>query len=168
MLSVSMGVAMKTEPIGICDQCRGEIPQGNWYTTKRKPRLYCCRECLNTANSRNGNEKRTAKRIQAVREGRWKNPHLIKPPTAEEQSRRARKGRLREVKEGRWRNPALTAEARQKLSRPRKHSGALHRAIEKLGQGMSVSQLTEEEAEAHRQYRRELAAQKRAAKNKAP
>jgi DNA-binding transcriptional regulator YiaG len=66
--------------------------------------------------------------------------------------------RQREVKENRWRNPALDEKARRKLSRPRKHidDPVLHSAIEKLGAGVSVPDLTPEEQEAHRAYRRRL------------
>ncbi len=77
------------------------------------------------------------------------------------QSDASRKGRLREVAEGRWYNPALSDEARQKLSQPRKLSGVLHQAMEKLNQKVSVTNLTPEEREEYRRYRRELARQKR-------
>jgi hypothetical protein len=64
------------------------------------------------------------------------------------------------------RGGSATSEAKRRASRengkkggrPRKHSGARHAAIEKLGRGLSVSQLTPEEQEAHRAYRRELEA----------
>jgi hypothetical protein len=60
------------------------------------------------------------------------------------------------VEAGSWRNPALADQAREKLSRPRRHSGVLHSAIEKLKQGAKVADLTPEEQEAHRAYRRGL------------
>jgi hypothetical protein len=65
---------------------------------------------------------------------------------------------LREIAEGRWRNPALSLEAREKLSRPRKHGDnpVLHRAIERLRQGAKVADLTPEEREAHRIHRATL------------
>ena len=66
--------------------------------------------------------------------------------------------RKAEVEAGTWRNPALTDEAREKLSRPRKHADnpTLHSAIEKLRQGTPVADLTPAEQEAHRTYRRQL------------
>ena len=152
----------KEQPIGICDLCLGPIPSESW-VTRRGPRRYCSRECRNTANSRAGAELRSRKARQRVARGVWQNPHHLRPPTSEEQAARARTGRLREVAAGRWRNPALAEEARRKLSRPRKHAGALHRAIERLRAGASVSQLTLEEQEAYRSYRRQLYAQKKAA-----
>ena len=50
------------------------------------------------------------------------------------------------VAEGRWRNPSLSDEAREKLSRPRKYSGLLHQAMEKLTQGASMADLSAEVA----------------------
>jgi len=96
-------------------------------------------------------------------EGRWKKPASIRRPTGEEQAEHARRGRLREVAEGRWRNPALEDVARMKLSRPRVHGDdpTLHRALEKLRGGEGMEGLTDEEREAHRRYRRELAIRKR-------
>lgn len=103
----------KTAPIGTCDHCGGPIPPGEWYT-RRGPRRYCCIDCKNTANSRNGNPARVAKLHEAVADGRWVNPRANM--TTEEisalQSESSRKGRLREVAEGRWRNPGLSDEAR--------------------------------------------------------
>ena len=46
-------MAEKTAPLGICDLCGGEISPGP-YTSKDTPRLFCSRECRNTANSRAG------------------------------------------------------------------------------------------------------------------
>lgn len=149
-------MAEKKKPIGICDHCGKEMPEALHYTTKGMPRLYCSRECRNTANSRAGAHIRSKKGKERVRRGEWKNPHHLNPPSPEEQARRARLGRKREVKEGRWRNPAKSPEARRKLSRPRKHSGELHSAIEKLGQGSKMEELTEEEQQAYRAYRRQL------------
>ena len=103
----------KTAPIGICDHCGGPIALDEWYT-RRGPRRYCCRDCRNTANSRNGNPVRVAKVMQRVADGQWTNPRANM--TTEEisaiQSLASRKGRLREVAEGRWRNPGLSDEAR--------------------------------------------------------
>jgi hypothetical protein len=144
---------MKVEPVGVCDLCKGPIPPGDWYT-RRGPRRFCSVDCRNTANSRAGATLRGQKAKKRVAEGRWLNPAKLNPPTGEEQARSASLGRRREVAEGRWRNPALSEGARVKLSRPRKHEGDLHRAIEKLKQGRSVADLTPEEAEAHRAYRR--------------
>lgn len=149
-------MATKLKPLGICDHCGGEIPKSQWYTTKRKPRLYCSRDCLNTANSRAGTPIRLEKVQARIASGEWQNPAALNPATPAEQSRRAGLGRKREVEAGTWRNPALTDEARIKLSRPRKHSGALHSAIEKLGRGVPSAELTDDEREAHREYRRRL------------
>lgn len=151
----------KVRPLGVCDNCGGAIPRERWYTSKRKPRRYCCVDCRNAGNSHAGEATRYAKMLAHIAAGEWKNPVELRPPTSEEQAHRARLGRLREVESGTWRNPAKSDEARQKLSRPRKHSGALADAIEKLRQGVSVADLTPEEQEAHRAYRRALAAKKR-------
>ncbi len=142
--------------IGTCDHCEGEIPSDQWYTTKGKPRLHCCRKCRNTAISRAGAKVRSEKAKKRVALGQWQNPAKLNPPTSEQQAERARKGRLREVEAGTWRNPALSDEARKKLSRPRKHSGTLHLAIEKLSRGLRMDQLTPDEQDVYRQYRREL------------
>jgi hypothetical protein len=101
-----------------------------------------------------------------VATGEWQNPHQLNPPTSQEQAERARKGRKREVREGTWRNPALTAEAREKLSRPRQHQDnpILHSAIERLKQGEQVTSLTEDEQEAYREYRRKLYEENKEAK----
>ncbi len=149
----------KQQPLGICDHCLGPIRPGQWYTSKGKPRQYCCRDCQNTANSRAGAQGRGVKAHQRYLAGLWKNP-LAGPLTPAEQADRSRRGRLREVAEGRWRNPALSQEARQKLSRPRKHSGLLADAIDKLNAG-SMADLTEEERQAYREYRRRLAKEKK-------
>lgn len=154
-LDNSLQMSQKVEPLGICDFCKGPIPRQLWYTSKGKPRLYCSRDCRNTANSRAGASIRSVKQKERVRQGKWLNPMHIRPPTPAEQAERARKGRLREIAEGRWRNPALDPAARAKLSQPRKHSGPLHRALEKLRFG-STADLTEEELQAHREYRRKL------------
>lgn len=155
-------MADKTQPIGVCDHCLEPIPEDLWYT-RRGPRLYCSIDCRNTANSRTSKDIRAAKGKQRVKEGRWKNPAMLNPPSAKEQGERARKGRLREVAEGRWRNPALSDEARAKLSRPRKHSGPLHSAIEQLRQGKRLPELTPEERAAYSKYRSNLYAQRKAA-----
>jgi acyl-CoA reductase-like NAD-dependent aldehyde dehydrogenase len=63
------------------------------------------------------------------------------------------------VAAGRWRNPALTDAARAKLSRPRRHTGALHNALEKLKRGLRVADLTAEQQDAHRAYRRQQRAE---------
>ncbi len=148
---------MKVNPIGVCDLCGGPIAPGEWYT-RRGPRRYCSRECRNTANSRAGNPVRTAKLRQRVAAGRWHNPREGMTPEqiSAVQSVASRTSRNREVREGRWRNPALADEAREKLSRPRKHTGALHAAFEKLRRGLGVGDLLPEEQEAHREYRRKL------------
>lgn len=153
----------KSQPLGICDHCLGEIPSDvGWYTSKGKPRLHCCRDCRNAANSQAGAAIRSKKAKRRVARGEWQNPHHLNPPTPEEQARRARVGRKREVTSGTWRNPAKSLDARRKLSRPRKHGDnlVLHRALEKLKFG-TVADLTEEETEAHRAYRRNLEAARR-------
>jgi hypothetical protein len=160
-------VVNKVEPLGICDHCLGTIPADmGWYTSKGKPRLYCGRDCRNAANSQAGAVARSRKAKERVQRGEWQNPHHLNPPTPEEQGRRASLGRKREVEAGTWRNPADSPEAREKLSRPRKHDDnpVLHRALEKLKSG-TVADLTDEEAEAHRVYRRTLVAARRAELN---
>lgn len=57
---------------------------------------------------------------------------------------------------GIWRNPALDPDARQKLSRPRRHSGDLAQAIEKLDSGLKMADLNEVEREAYLEYRQAL------------
>lgn len=151
----------KQQPIGICDLCLATILQSEWYTSKGKPRLYCSIDCKNASNSRAGAPIRSQKAKERVNRGEWQNPAHLNPPSGQEQARRARLGRKREVAAGTWRNPALSDEARRKLSRSRKHSGVLHQAIERLKQGVKVKDLTPEEQEAHRQYRRELAGLRR-------
>lgn len=152
---------MKVEPVGVCDLCKGPIDRRFWYTSKGRPRCFCSRDCRNTANSRAGIPVRREKTLKRVAAGTWKNPAKLRPPTPEEQSERARKGRLREVTVGTWRNPALTDQARVKLSRPRRHDGVIHSALEKLKQGGRIADLTTEEQEAHRAYRRDLRAQRK-------
>ena len=155
-------MAKKQKPLGICDLCGGEIPPHlGEYTSKGQPRLYCSRDCRNTANSRAGSPERARKARQRVARGEWQNPAKLNPPTGEEQAHRARLGRRREVEAGTWRNPALDNAARKKLSRPRKHSGPLHQAIEKLSRGQKMADLTPEEQQAHRRYRAKLRAARR-------
>lgn len=146
----------KTQKLGICDNCLGEIPKSRWYTSKGKPRRYCCVECRNAGNSHAGEATRYTKMMDQIRRGEWQNPAKLRPPTPEEQAEKARQARLAEVAAGTWRNPALSEAARTKLSRPRKHSGALADAIDKMNRGMSVADLTLEEQKAHREYRRAL------------
>ncbi len=148
-------MATKIQPIGVCDHCLGPIPPGKWYT-RRGPRLYCSVDCRNTANSRNGSQARSIKAKARVRLGEWLNPAILNPPSPEEQARRARIGRLREVAAGKWRNPGLTPEARKVNSLPRKHSGPLAEAIERLGRGERMENLTPGQAEAYRAYRKKL------------
>jgi len=147
---------VKRQPLGICDLCGGPIPLADWYTSKGRPRLYCSVECKCTANSRAGAPIRSKKILARIARGEWQNPAELRPPTSDEQAYRARKGRRREVADGRWRNPALSADAREKLSRPRKHNGLLHTVIEKLKQGLSVANLSPDEQDAHRAYRKQL------------
>ncbi len=160
------GMDEKTAPLGICDLCGEEIHLA-LYTSKRKPRRYCSRECRNTANSRAGSPARSRKAKERVQAGQWQNPSpLVREDATPEELEAWRKkvargvsiARQREVREGRWRNPALDEEARRKLSRPRRHGDnlVLHSAIEKLGAGMSVFDLALEEQEEHRVYQRRL------------
>lgn len=147
----------KRAPIGICDLCGDLIPRDEWYTSKGRERLYCSTTCKATANSRAGAPIRSRKAKERVARGEWINPRARM--TGEEisrvQSRASRAARLREVREGHWRNPAVDDRARRKLSRPRKHRGALHRAIEKLRLG-SMDSLTDAERRAWTKYRRGL------------
>lgn len=156
----------KLQPIGICDQCLGDIPPdlGNW-TSKGLPRLHCSLVCRQTANSRAGNEERTAKLHERVLLGEWVNPATINPPDPANVGAGVRRVRLAEVSEGRWQNPGLTPEARAINSQPHKHDGPLASAIEKLGQGLKVPELTPEEQEAHRAWRREMRAARREESN---
>jgi hypothetical protein len=97
--------------------------------------------------------------LQLVAAGEWQNPVHIRPLTSEQQAERSRNAQLRKIAEGTWINPGLSPEAREINSRPHKHSGALASAIEKLSQeGVGMAQLTPEEQEAHRAYRRQLRA----------
>lgn len=109
----------KTAPIGTCDYCLGPIHPDEHYTSKGQPKRYCCRDCRNTANSRNGNEIRTGKVRERVEAGQWVNPRERMTPEqiSATQSVASRTGRLREVAEGRWRNPGLTPEARRENSK---------------------------------------------------
>lgn len=151
----------KIKSVGVCDLCGGAIPRGEWYTSKGAPRLHCSIECRQTANSRAGNPKRIAKLRQAIARGEWQNPRALMTPEeiSKAQSHASKTARTREVKEGRWRNPALGAKARKKLSRPRKHHGRLHRALEMLREGVKARDLPEDLRRSHNRYRRRLAKQ---------
>lgn len=152
----------KQQPVGTCDLCLGPIPEDMWHT-RFGPRLYCSIECRNTGNSRIGNPIRVEKLKQSIADGRWPNPAKINPPDPRNIGEGVSKHRREEVAKGRWRNPALTDEARAKLSKPRRHEGILHRAIERLKQGEKLADLTPEERAAYREYRRNLYAQRKAA-----
>jgi len=145
----------KQQPIGICDLCLGPIPHGDWYTSKGTPRLHCSDECKATANSRAGAPIRSRKDKARVARGEWINPASLHAPDPQNVSAGISRARKSEVKAGTWRNPALADRARQKLSRPRKHTGALHRAIEKLRRG-SMADLTDAERKAYRAWRHTL------------
>jgi hypothetical protein len=153
---------VKVKPVGICDFCGGPIKPDEWYH-RRGPRQYCSIECRNAGNSHAGEPVRYAKLMNRVVAGRWINPRslMTQEQISAVQSRASRTARLHEVAEGRWKNPALADEAREKLSRPRKHSGPSADAIDKLERGISLRDLTQEEREAHRAYRRELRRQSR-------
>jgi len=150
----------KIKPLGICDLCGAKMPENYWYTTHGAPRRYCSIECRNTGNSHEGEPIRYQKLIERIQRGEWRNPSELHPATPEEQGRRARLGRLREVERGTWRNPALSPEAKEKLSRPRKHTGALADALEKLGRGVKMAELTPEERIAFHEYRQCLKKEK--------
>ena len=158
-------MADKQLPLGICDNCGAPFPPGVSLYTRRGPRLYCSPECRNAGNSRAGAPIRAEKQRQRVASGEWHSPHDYMTPEqiSLAQSKAARRGRLREVAEGRWRNPALTPEAREKLSRPRKHGDnpTLHRAIEKLRQGVRLVELPQDERDAYHQYQAQLRAARR-------
>jgi len=158
----------KVAAVGVCDFCGEKFPaEVSPYTTKGKPRLYCSLECRQTANSRDGAPIRSRKTRERIERGEWENPSPFVRADATDQEREearrkigatmARK-RLAEVQAGAWRNPAYAAAAREKLSRPRIHGDnpALHSALERLRRGCSIADLTPEEAEAHREYRRTL------------
>ena len=106
----------KNAPIGICDHCLGPIHPDEHCTSKGHPRRYCCRDCRNTANSRNSTAIRAEKARERVEAGQWVNPRELMTPEqiSAIQSAASRTGRLREIAEGRWRNPALTDEAKRK------------------------------------------------------
>ena len=146
----------KTAPLGICDHCGAELAEP--YTSKGKPRLYCSVQCRNTGNSRAGAEARGQKARERVARGTWQNPRDINPPNPDRIAAGVRRARRAEVEAGTWQNPGLTPEAREKNSQPRKHGDnpALVSALRKLKAGVSVAELSPEEAEAHRDYRREL------------
>jgi DNA-binding XRE family transcriptional regulator len=159
----------KKAPLGICDLCEEPFPPGvSVYTTKGKPRLFCSLACRATANSRAGAPIRSKKAKERVRRGEWQNPAEFQ--SDEERREYARRGgrvRARQHREalaaGTWQNPADAPGAREKLSRPRRHvdNPVLHSALEKLRQRFHIADLTLEEAEAHRAYRRELRAGRR-------
>lgn len=130
-------MAEKCAPPGICDLCGQQMPT---HTVKGNIRRFCSVECRNTANSRAGNAERTRKLRERVASGEWVNLMHVRPPTGEEQAERAR----------------------AKLSRPRKHSGALADAIEKLRlPGVGMADLTPEEQNAYRAHARTQARQRR-------
>jgi DNA-binding XRE family transcriptional regulator len=98
-----------------------------------------------------------------VRAGLWENPATYQTPeeirAAALVGAKVRAEQHRAALEaGTWQNPADAPGAREKLSQPRVHGDdpVLHAALEKLRQGLGVSGLTPEEAEAHRAYRRRL------------
>ena len=150
----------------LCELCGEEMADP--YTAKRRKRRFCSIQCRNTANSRVGAHIRARKARERVRRGEWENPaaHLTTEQIHEAARRggQVRAGQHHEaIEAGTWQNPADAPGAREKLSRPRRHGDnpALHRAIEKLGRGASVSDLSPEEAEAHRAHRRQLYAARR-------
>jgi hypothetical protein len=153
----------KKQPLGICDNCLSEIPAHTGrYTSKGKPRMYCGRDCRNAANSRAGAAIRGEKTKRRIARGEWQNPADLNTPSPENIAEGVSRTRKAEVAAGTWRNPALTPDAKKKLSRPHKHGDnpVLHSALEKLRHG-TVADLTDEEAQAHRDYRLALAQARR-------
>jgi hypothetical protein len=124
------------------------------YVQRSSPALLFA--CRNTGNSRAGNEERTRKLRQRIERGEWQNPARLHPPDLAKVAAGVSRAKRAAVAAGTWVSPSVSEQARAKLSRARKHGGALHSAIEKLGGGGKVADLTEEEQEAHRQYRAEL------------
>ena len=160
-------MGIKTEPLGICDHCKGPI-RGSLFTSKHHPRRYCSRLCRNTANSRAGAGKRSDKAKARIQAGEWSNPARGLTPDIIRQAAKmggaARAITLKEdVAAGTWQSPSLSQQARANLSRPRKHrdDAVLHAAIEKLSRGLHMADLTPDEATRYRTYRRELAMAKR-------
>jgi len=145
----------KVAPVGTCDYCRKGIPVGEWWTSKGRPRLHCSLECRQAANSRKM-ENRAEWMRERIESGDWVNPATINKPTSETISKNSCAARLREVEEGRWRNPGSTPEARAKNSEPHKHTGLLASAIEKMGHGVKLKELPEDEREAYHVYARQL------------
>lgn len=146
----------KQQSIGTCDHCRGPIARDEWYTSKGKPRLYCCRDCRNTANSRAGAAERGRQARERVKRGEWQNPAELNPPDPAKVSAGISRSKKAAVERGEWVNPALNDDARAKLSRPRKHDGALASAIERLSAGETMQDLTDAEVIAYREYRQQL------------
>jgi hypothetical protein len=156
----------KVKPLGICDNCSGEIRDG-WYTSKHRPRRYCSRDCRNAGNSRAGAPVRSAKAKRRVAAGVWVNPlNLETPEQRREHARKAGQATARQhraaLADGTWRNPALSNDARAKLSRPRTiDDPVLHRAQERLNAGEHMRDLTPEEREAYRAHSRDVASARR-------
>jgi len=162
-----MAFHLKIKPIGICDNC-GQAIKINWYTSKRTPRLYCCRLCRNTSNSRIGAGIRSEKAKARVQAGVWQNPGEEFTPAQRKEYARlggaaSQAKFIEEVKAGQWRNPALSTKARAKLSRPRTiQDKALHSAISKLLRDLKMADLTPQEADKYRAYRPKQARRLRA------
>lgn len=156
----------KIQAIGICDFCLGQIPPdlGNW-TSKGTPRLHCSLVCRQTANSRIGNPIRVEKIRQAIQRGEWIRPDTITKPDPANISAGVSNARKAEVAAETWRNPGLTDEARAINSMPHKHSGPLASAIEKLGAGSRMADLTTDEQEHYRAWRRQLRRNRRSEAN---
>lgn len=152
-------MADKTAPLGVCDHCGGMILDTP-YTSKHKPRRYCCVACRNTANSQAGAGVRSQKAKKRVAAGVWVNPLAFETPESRrEHARKAGQATAEQHKAaivaGTWRNPALSQKARRKLSRPRTIADpVLHRAYERLNAGAHMADLTPEEQDACRAHRR--------------
>lgn len=116
--------------------------------------MYCSRDCRNTANSQAGAAIRGQQTRERIERGMWVNPASLHAPDPEKVGLGVSRRRKREVASGTWRNPGLTPEARAINSRPRKHSGLLARAMEILRRGR-MADLTSEEADVYREYRRQ-------------
>ena len=149
----------------LCELCGDDVDSHGlgYYTVKGTPRRFCSDQCKATHNSRVGAPIRAEKARRRVRAGTWQNPAAsMAPEQVRAASQLGAAVRARQHRDalaaGTWENPAHAPGAREKLSRPRKHGDnpALHRAIEKLGQGLKIIDLLPEEADAHREHQRRL------------
>ena len=150
-----------------CELCGDDVDDHGLghYTVDGKRRRFCSVECRQLHNARAGAPLRAIKMRQRVHSGLWTNP--LDFTTHDERSEYGKRGgearaaqAQAEIQQGTWVPPSTRPGAREKLSRPRKHTDdpVLHSALEKLTAGGHVPDLTDAEREAHNRYRRELAA----------